>query len=111
MTLAGGRAPLTASAAVCPAWSRWPEALRLFARGVTVRPCVPVALVVGVVLSAANEGSLIAAGRLAWPGWIRVAVNFVVPLLVASHGFLRGGRVIPAPRSPLGSTDGPRTQP
>jgi len=76
---------------VCPVWSRWPEAIRLFARGVTLRPCVPVAVVVGIGLSAANEGPLLAVGDLGWQGWIRVAVSFMVPFLVASHGFLRGG--------------------
>jgi len=96
MTKGPGRASHPAGAAVCPAWSRWPEAIRLFARGVTLRPCVPVAVVVGTVLRAANEGPLLAAGDLARQDWIRVAVNFIVPFLVASHGFLRGGRAAPA---------------
>jgi hypothetical protein len=96
MTKGRGRTSHPAGAAVCPAWSRRPEAIRLFARGVTLRPCVPVAVVVGIVLSAANEGPLLAAGDLAWQDWIRVAVNFIVPFLVASHGFLRGGRAAPA---------------
>ena len=96
MTKGPGRTSLLAGAAVCPAWSRWPEATRLFARGVTLRPWVPVAVVVGLVLCAANEGPLLAAGDLAWQDWIRVAVNFIVPFLVASHGFLRGGRAAPA---------------
>jgi hypothetical protein len=56
MTKGRGRTSHPAGAAVCPAWSRRPEAIRLFARGVTLRPCVPVAVVVGIVLSAANEG-------------------------------------------------------
>ena len=94
---------------MCPVWSRWPEAIRLFARGVTLRPCVPVAVVVGIGLSAANEGPLLAVGDLGWQGWIRVAVSFMVPFLVASHGFLRGG---PSPRSRVKvSTRAPSSQP
>jgi hypothetical protein len=95
---------------VCPAWSRWPEAIRLFARGVTVRSCAPVAVVVGIVLSGANEGSKLAAGDLAWQDWIRVAVNFMVPFLVASHGFLRCGRAS-AGQLPRGSADQAQPQP
>jgi hypothetical protein len=111
MTTGAGRTPHPAGAAVCPAWSRWPEAMRLFARGVTLRPCVPVAVVVGIVLSAANEGPLLAAGDLAWQDWIRVAVNFMVPFLVASHGFLRGGRAAPAGQRPPGGTGQAQPQP
>jgi hypothetical protein len=110
-TGASCRTPRPAGAAVCPAWSRWPEAIRLFAHGVTLRPCVPVAVVVGIVLSAANEGPLLAAGDLAWQDWIRVAVNFMVPFLVASHGFLRGGRAAPAGQRPPGGTDHVQPQP
>lgn len=79
----------------CPPWSTPGEAARLFARGVTVRPCVPVAAVVGCVLSAINEGSQIVAGSAGWPTWVRVGFNFVVPFLVASYGFLTAARVPP----------------
>lgn len=72
----------------CPAWSRPGDAARLFARGITVRPCVPVAAVVGCVLSAINEGTRIAAGRAGWPTWVQVGLNFVVPFLVSSYGYL-----------------------
>jgi hypothetical protein len=43
-----------------PARSRPGDAARLFARGITVRPYVPVAAVVGCVLSAINEGTQLA---------------------------------------------------
>ena len=94
-----------------PAWCAWrAQGARratgaCHARGVTLRPCVPVAVVVGIVLSAANEGPLLAAGDLAWQDWVRVAVNFMVPFLVASHGFLRGGRAASTGQRAPGSTD------
>ena len=83
-----------ASAARRPGpWSRPGEAARLFARGVTLRPCLPVAAVVGCVLSAINEGARIADGHVGWPTWIQVALNFVVPFLVSSYGYLAAARV------------------
>lgn len=57
------QAMLTSAGARCPPWSRPAEAARLFLRGNTVRPCVPVAAVVGCVLSAINEGAAVATGR------------------------------------------------
>ena len=77
----------------CPPWSRPGEAVRLFARGVTVRPSAPVAAVVGCVLSAINEGARVADGSAGWLTWLQIAFNFVVPFLVASYGFLTAARV------------------
>ena len=76
-----------------PPWSRPGEAARLFARGVTLRPCLPVAAVVGCVLSAINEGARIVSGRAAWTTWVQVGLNFVVPFLVSSYGYLAAARV------------------
>ncbi len=87
------RALLTASGRRCPPWSKPGDAVRLFARGITVRPCVPVAAVVGCVLSAINEGARIAAGQARWLTWVQVGLNFVVPFLVASYGYLTAARV------------------
>jgi len=87
------RAMPAASERRCPPWSSPGEAARLFARGTTVRPCVPVAAVVGCVLSAINEGTQIAAGRTGWETWARVGLNFVVPFLVASYGYLTAARI------------------
>ena len=67
--------------------------IRQFARGVTLRPCLPVAGVVGCVLSAINEGARIARGDAAWPTWVQVGLNFVVPFLVSSYGYLAAAQV------------------
>ena len=81
-----------ASGTRCPPWSRPGDAIRLFTRGATLRACVPVALVVGCVLSAINEGARIAAGHAGWPTWVQVGLNFVVPFLVSSYGYLTAAR-------------------
>jgi len=82
-----------ASAARCPPWSRPGEGIRLLLGGATLRPCVPVALVVGCVLSGINEGARIASGHTGWLTWVQVGLNFVVPFLVSSYGYLAAARV------------------
>jgi hypothetical protein len=82
-----------AAAARCPPWSRLGEAARLFAHGATLRAALPVAAVVGCVLSAINEGARIAAGDAGWPTWVQVGLNFVVPFFVSSYGYLSAARV------------------
>ena len=77
-----------ASGAPRPHRSRLGEMIALFAHGATLRPCLPVAAVVGCVLSAINEGARIAAGHVGWPTWVQVGLNFVVPFLVSSYGYL-----------------------
>ncbi len=77
----------------CPPWSRPGEAVRLFTRRLTVRPSVPVAAVVGCVLSAINEGATVTTGRAGWLTWVRIGLNFVVPFLVSSYGYLAAARV------------------
>ncbi len=83
-----------------PAWSSPLEALILVARGYTFRTGVVVSSVVGTLLSAVNEGSVIASGHPSISTWVRVATNYAVPFVVASIGYLtpfrsstRSGRV------------------
>jgi hypothetical protein len=47
---------------------------------------------VGCVLSAINEGARIASGHVAWTTWLQVALNFLVPFLVSSYGYLSAAR-------------------
>jgi len=77
----------------CPPWSRPRDAARLLLRGATLRPCLPVAAVVGCILSAINEGAKVAAGHVPWPTWIQIGLNFVVPFFVSSYGYLAASRV------------------
>ncbi|WP_169501785.1 nitrate/nitrite transporter NrtS [Kribbella catacumbae] len=69
------------------------DAVLLVVRGRTARKSLPVAAVVGTVLSLVNQGSVIAGGAATLGTWVRVAVNYLVPLLVASIGYLSGRRV------------------
>lgn len=75
-----------------PVWSRPREAVALLLRGATAAAVWRVALVVGTILSAANQGTVILSGQTTWATWARVAFNFVVPYVVASTGFLAACR-------------------
>ena len=74
-------------------WSRPGEALRLLVTGRTVRSAAPVAVVVGSVLSAVNQGAAVLDGSLNWVSGVRMAVNYVVPFGVASYGYLNAWRM------------------
>lgn len=85
----GGRADVT--------WHRLPEAIGLLLRGRTARTALPVCLFVGTVLSAVNQGGVIASGEATDQTWIRIGINYLVPYLVASTGFLAARRMaVPA---------------
>lgn len=60
------------------------------ARRENLRRTVPIALVVGVVLTLINQGGVIAAGDATTLTWVRSALNFVVPFVVANAGLLSG---------------------
>ena len=79
-----------------PTWVTLREAVTLFFHGVTVRTASKVALLVGTVLSLVNQGSTIASGDATAATWVRVGVNYLVPFLVSSYGFLAARRR-PAP--------------
>ena len=80
-------------------WSTRRECVRLFVRGVTVRTGGRVALVVGTILSAVNQGTTIVDGSATAVTWVRVGVNYCIPFIVASVGFLSACR---SPRDELG---------
>ncbi len=73
-------------------WTRPADAIRLFVRGCTVRTAAPTALVVGTVLSGVNQGAIVVDGQATLATWLRIAVNYVVPFLVASVGYLSARR-------------------
>ena len=96
-----------ASGARRPPRSRLGQMIALFARGTTLRPCLPVAAVVGCVLSAINEGVRIAAGHTGWTIWVQVGLNFVVPFVVSSYGYLTAQTRPVTAAGPLGAADQP----
>lgn len=91
-----------------PSWTRPIEAVGLFLHGHTVRTASPIAVVVGTVLSAVNQGAVIVGGDATIGTWLRVAFNYLVPFVVASVGYLSARRVRdlpapdPQPKDPLG---------
>lgn len=76
-----------------PEWGTWPQAAVLLLRGTTVKVAWRVALVVGTVLSLVNQGAVLAEGRADTATWLRIVVNYLVPYVVASIGFLTACRV------------------
>lgn len=77
-------------------WSRPAQAMDLFVRGHTLRTAVPMAAIVGTVLSAVNQGAVIAEGTAGPTVWVSVAVNYLVPFLVSSIGYLSARRIPPS---------------
>lgn len=80
-------------------WSHPLTALALLLRGRTAHVAAPVAAVVGTVLSSVNQGAIIVSGDATTATWVRVGVNYLVPFLVSSYGWLTARRV------PAGATD------
>ena len=83
---AGSRA--TARTAPVPPWRTPWEATVLICRGVTFHTAVRVALVVGTILTVVNQGSVMVGGDSTIATWIRVVINYLVPYLVSSIGYL-----------------------
>lgn len=69
-------------------WSRAPDALRQLARGATARTCLPVALLVGTVLSLVNQADVVASGAAGAAVVLKIAANYVIPFLTSSTGAL-----------------------
>jgi hypothetical protein len=78
-----------------PPWSSPAEGCRLVLRGVTFRTCARVALVVGTILTLVNQGSVILGGDATPATWVRVGVNYLVPFIVSSIGYLAPFRCRP----------------
>lgn len=70
------------------AWQRPSEGLLLIARGATLRVSGRVALLVGTVLTAVNQGSVVVAGDGDAALVLRTAANYLTPFLVSSVSLL-----------------------
>ncbi len=70
-------------------WTTYREAAQMFLRGATVASATRIALVVGTWLSLLNQSHLIAGGH---PPWVKLALNYLTPFVVASLGFLAARR-------------------
>lgn len=76
-----------------PPWSSSLQAIRLILRGVTFATSSRVSLVVGTILSLVNQGEIIVSGDATTGTWVRVLVNYFVPYVVSSIGYLAPFRV------------------
>jgi hypothetical protein len=68
------------------------EAIAFCLQPRNLRRTVRIALVVGVVLTAINQGGVITAGNATTATWVRCGLNFVVPFLVSNAGLLSARR-------------------
>ena len=75
-----------------PSWSNPLQAVGLIVRGYTFRTAAPIALVVGTILSLVNQGALMIDGEANIATWVRIAVNYLVPYVVSSIGYLAAFR-------------------
>ena len=57
-----------------------------------MRRTVRIAIVVGIILTLINQGSVILDGHATAATWVRCVLNFVVPFLVSNAGLLAGRR-------------------
>ncbi len=89
------------------AWSTAWDATRLICRGATFRTASRIALVVGTLLTAVNQGTVLAAGHAGAATVLRVVANYLIPYAVSSLGYLAPFRVRPpGPVRAAGARDG-----
>jgi hypothetical protein len=58
----------------------------------TLRRTIPIALVVGTVLTAINLGGTLLGGHATFTTWVRVISNFLIAFVVSTSGFLSATR-------------------
>ena len=68
------------------------DAVRFCAAREHLRRTFRIALVVGLVLTAINEGDIIASGEATATTGVKIGLNFVVPFIVSNLGLLAGRR-------------------
>lgn len=91
--LADHRSMAETSRAAALAWSTWPQAAWLLLTGRTWRAALPIALLVGTLLSLINHGDVLLAGLPDRVTLIRVLANYAIPYVVSSVGCLSACRV------------------
>jgi hypothetical protein len=73
-------------------WRTIREAARLVSSARIIRRTLTTAVVVGTLLSAINEGYLVAQGEVSAGTWARIAANYLIPFMVANVGVLSATR-------------------
>ena len=75
-----------------PTWACASEALSVCRYPPNRRRVAAIALVVGSLLVAINQGATLASGDLGWVVWVRVALDYLIPACVSTMGVLAGSR-------------------
>lgn len=86
-------------------WIRPRDAVRQLLSGATATTCLPVAVVVGTLLSLINQADVIVQGMAGGAVVLKVLANYAIPFLTSSTGALLAVRQRPT------SGDGSRRQP
>lgn len=68
------------------------DALRIVFLREHLRKTLKIALVVGLVLTAINQGDVILGGDAVAGTWVKTGLNFCVPFVVSNLGLLAGKR-------------------
>ena len=76
-------------------WSTAREAVAVCCQQVVLRRTARIALLVGTILSAVNQGGVILGGDASGVTWLRVAANYVIPFCVSNAGVLSATRAAP----------------
>ena len=85
---AGGPGPAEAP----PTWTCASEAVDVCLFPPNRKRIAAIALVVGSLLAAINQGGTLASGHVDWVVWIRVALDYLIPTCVSTLGVLAGSR-------------------
>ena len=64
-----------------------------------VRRCLVIALVVGTVLTLINEGDVIFGGGLSSADGAKIPLNYIVPFVVSSLGYISAGLAVGGARA------------
>ncbi len=80
-------------------WTRPAQALRMLLCGATAPSCLPVALLVGTVLSLVNQGDVVLHGVIGHVLVLKVLANYGIPFLTSSAGALLAVRQHPESRA------------
>lgn len=89
----GAEPARTGARAIRPGrWAAAADAARYCARPAHLRRTLGIALVVGIVLTLANQGDVLLSGAATLGTGLKVATNFATPFLVSNLGLLSGRR-------------------
>lgn len=69
-------------------WVEPRDAVRQLSRGATLWTCAPIAVVVGSLLSAVNEGDVLVSGMVDKRVVVKLVANMLIPFLTSSTGAL-----------------------